>query len=163
MDLEQFLEINNEERLDEGLKFFKESKKLKKYANKIEAKLLSKQIKGKITSDEASFLKGLVNQINRASNDFEKLEAKYKVKELKKADAKVEHAKLAKKYGGILKDISNQKTKKLFIALGLGAAIVAGVTGIINPSALFSDKSMAASDWALKGPSGGIIRLSVDK
>ena len=148
MQLNEFLD-KNEEQLDEGLKFFKESKKLTKYADKIEAKLLAKHRKSKLSADEYSMMKTLLKEIRKASDDFERLEKKYKVKDLSKQDAKLEHAKYKKKYGGMLKDIKSDKVKKLFVTLGISAAIAAGVTGVINP-AFFANisKVTTASDFA---------------
>lgn len=118
--MEDLLEDCEEvEGLEEGVKYFKVSKRLNKLAIRLQAK-----------TKEVPQAKGLISKVKSAAKKFEALENSFKSGTITKAQARV-------KYDGIKKDykevMSALKKKELMTALKVAGAIaiVAGIVAAI--------------------------------
>ena len=110
-----------EEILNEGLVFFKHSKRLTRLLEKIESKTF------KIKKQEPKgVMIMVVEKLKEAIEIFKKLEEKYKGKEKKKTREGYEKAK--EKYKDLLLLLKQDETKKAFKAIGLASALVALTT-----------------------------------
>jgi len=134
MNLSQFIESennNNDEELNEALRIFKKSAKFKNYADKIEAKLITAKSKGKIDGEKAKLVEDVVKEARMASQEFMRVEDKFKGKELDRSKAKAEVKRLKAKYSGLIKKLKSAKTKKIMAAIGAGAILV-GLAGVLG-------------------------------
>lgn len=133
MTLQEMLEYEEQQKLNEGLVFSKQSKKLNKWADKVEKKLTSKMVKGSLTATQEKQIKEILSDIRIAAKEFENLEEKFKKKEIDRSKAKEQYEKLKNKHSGLLKKLKSDKIKKIFGvigALGSIAGIIAGLNAL---------------------------------
>lgn len=125
MDIKELMEFNagltDREDLDEGIKYFKESKKLRKLADKISNKMDKLKEKGDVEEKRVKMVEEIIDRTKEASEEFEDLEKRFKEGEIEKEDAKEEHKELTKKYSDLVNRIKSERNKKIFTALGIGS------------------------------------------
>lgn len=134
MNLQEFIEHEengNDEELNEALRVFKQSKKFKDFADKIEEKLITAKSKGKIEDDKAKMIDEVVKEARMASQEFERVEDKFKEKKIDRKKAKEEIKRLKNKYSGLVKKMKSETTKKAMRAIGAVAAF-AGLAGLLG-------------------------------
>jgi predicted nuclease with TOPRIM domain len=135
--------------LEEGLIFFKESKKLKSLADKISNKLSKNKEKGKLDKEQIKTIENIVKELKQASDDFDKLEKEYK-KTNDKKKIREQYKELRKKYSHLIKRLKDEKNKKIFTILGISAIIAGALTGLYSMGIGVSVASSRASDFFLK-------------
>lgn len=123
-------EFNSDEELNEGLRIFKQSLKFKKYADKIEAKLVSAKAKGKIEASQVKIIENVIREAQMGAQEFERIETKFKEKTLDRSKAKIELQRLKKKYGGLVKKLKSDKVKTAMKIIG-AAAILTSILGVL--------------------------------
>lgn len=110
--------------LTEGLRFFKDSKKLYKLALKIENKY------HKVSNQETRYiLRQTVEKIRNAASQFEKLEKRYSVD---KKNVKEEYKDLRRQYVEIFQYIKKQNIKEALVSVGIFAAVSASMALLID-------------------------------
>jgi hypothetical protein len=116
--------------LTEGIRFFKHSKRLKKFAGKIMDKV--GKYKGvSVGSETKRKLVELAKRINNAATDFEKLEIKFtKATGPEKKELKNKYKTTKDKYVEILKLLRKEEVKKALKVIGV-AGLVAGVVVLL--------------------------------
>jgi len=155
MNLKEFIEENENEQLDEGLRFFKKSDKLKKYADKIEEKLISAQSAGKIDADKASQVKEVISDARIAAKEFQRLEDKFKNKEIDRSKAKDELKKLKEKHSGLIKKVKKESLQKVMKIIG-AAGLLAGMLGVAQA---LGAPIISSKTTMMRVPSGGPYSL----
>lgn len=115
--------LNANRELNEGLVFFRESKKLKKLAKQIDDRI-SKAADEK----EKKQLKNYVNTILDFAERFEKIEKLYKQDKKK---AKELHKELKTKASKLVKE-ADKDLIKLFVKIGVGLALFGAVAAIFT-------------------------------
>lgn len=134
MNLKEFIEYennDNDEELNEALRIFKQSDKFKKYADNIEDKLIKAKSKGKIESEKAKMIEEVVKEARMASQEFQRVEDKFKDKKIDRKKAKEEIKRLKNKYSGLVKRVKSENMKKVMKVIGAGAAL-AGLAGVLG-------------------------------
>lgn len=130
-ELIEYEELNGDEELNEGLRIFKQSAKFKKYADKLESKLVSTKAKGKIESSQIKIIEEVIKEARTGAQEFQRIEDKFKDKTLDRSKAKAELQRLKKKYAGLVKKLKSDKVKTAIKIIG-GAAILAGILGVLG-------------------------------
>lgn len=105
--------------ITEGIRFFKDSKKLLKLALKIESKYLKAK-----DEDTKSNLKQVIEKINFAASAFENLENRYPKD---KKNVRKEYNDLRKNYMELFDFIRKQNIKKALVSVGIFAAVSAAI------------------------------------
>lgn len=123
-DLFEYHIQNANKELNEGLVLFKESKKLKRLAKKIDNRL-----EKAADAKEKKQVKSFVNTILEYADKFEKLEELYKSGNKKKV--KEMHKKLKEEAKGLVKE-ANKDMIKIFVKIGVGVAIFAAIASIFT-------------------------------
>jgi hypothetical protein len=144
--------------LEEGLKFFKKSKQLRKYADKIERVMARKTDKGK--EEYGRVLRDLVSRIKKLADKFDVIEQAFAKKEINRADARAKLKKLKVENQEILGKLKNDQIKKALKVFGI-LAIGAGIYAFLGPAGfgkqivdmLSTTKLTTASSFA---PVGGV-------
>lgn len=134
MNLQEFIEFEdnqNDDMLNEALRVFKQSKKFKNFADKIEEKLITAKSKGKIESDKAKMVEEIVREARMAAQEFQRVEDKFKDKKIDRKKAKEEVKRLKSKYSGLVKKMKSEATKKVMRTIGAVAAF-AGLAGLLG-------------------------------
>jgi len=118
--------ILTEEYLQEGLKYFKKSKRLYKFADKIDNKIAKEKMKLEKKGKDVN-----LDTIEKTSKEIRKLADSYKVvedafasKEIDRSTAKQKINDLKIKYGAVLQYIRKENVKKAFKFLGIGALLI---------------------------------------
>lgn len=140
-DLRRFKKTIGEEVLEEGIRFFKTSDKLKKLVDNISSKL--ERIE---EPEERRKIITLINKIDRLANKFEKIEIEYKVEKIMKNPtpmAKQHYAELTTEFANIVKLAKKEDMKTLlknigsysllFVAMTVPYQILNKINPIINP------------------------------
>ena len=108
---------NDDIQLEEGLVFFKNSKRLTKLAFKMDKK--SNKAKNPVYREE---LQKLSTKMKEAAKDFEVLENKYKAaRGSDKKKVKEEFAGLKKNYSDLVSMVNKETVRKAILSVGLGA------------------------------------------
>lgn len=119
--------------LNEGLVFFKESKKLRKLLEKIEKKVEMAEIKAetidlKIPKKD---INEVIKMLKDIADNFENVEKKFKEAKgdkQKRIIIRTEHKEIKQKYKEILNKINNEKTIRIFMGIGILSAILAAAS-----------------------------------
>lgn len=130
-ELIEFEKTASDEELNEALKFFKQSAKFKKYADRIEAKLTAAKSKGKIDSSQIKVVQSVIDEARTGAKEFERVEDKFKEKTLDRSKAKEEIKRLKAKYSGLIKKLKSDKVKTAMKVIG-GVALLASFLGILG-------------------------------
>lgn len=138
-ELIEFEETNNDEELNEGLKFFKKSKQFSKYADKLELKLSKSKMKGRIKKEDAKELQDVILDIRVGAKEFSRVEDKFRDRKFTRKEAKVEINKLKEKYKELNKKVNSERFKKIAKVIG-AAAVVTSVGLLLNQ--FFSPSTM---------------------
>jgi hypothetical protein len=115
---------NAHKELNEGLVLFKESKKLRRLAKKIDNRL-----EKAADENEKKQVKDYVNTILDYAEKFERLEKLYRSGDKKKV--KEMHKKLKSEAQGLVKE-ANKDLIKIFVKIGVGVAIFAAIASIFT-------------------------------
>jgi len=133
--LEEIKKNSGYEELNEGIKWFKDSKKMRRLEKAIESKIKIAQKKGDVANLEK--VEDLLNRIQKITFSLETLEKKYKdaKDEKKKISLKSDYNKIKLKYTELLKIVSKQDVRNALVAAGV---IVLAITillmgfGVLN-------------------------------
>lgn len=142
--------------LEEGFKFFKLSKRLYKYADKIEKQLISVDKKRRrgdisITKHQINYLKDLHKNIEKVADEVRDIEKKWDINKISKEDMKKEIEKIKKKYEPIFNTLKKETTKILLKEIGLGSlltGLMLALTGVFNPFFLIGAATKVVADNA---------------
>jgi len=148
MNLNEFL--MNEEVIDEGLKYFKKSKKLEKHINSIKTKLNTERANG-ISEEQKRVLTTLITHVSKLKTKFEKIENDYLNKVIDKKTAKEKSKKLVNDNKKLFNDLNSPIVKKALAAIGLSAGLGVVIAGLIPAFYLISGGMMALNVFG-KGP-----------
>lgn len=149
--------INEEQILTEGIKFFKNSKKITKLANKLEKK--ANKLFDKDNVEGSKELSKFVSETKNIADKFQKLEDEYKnAKDKdKKKELKTKYSSLEKEFQKLLKILKQEKVKKSLVEVGglaLAASIVfAGGLSLYAMEVNHGMLSGAADNLAARGAS----------
>lgn len=140
MNLQELNENYNEyllteEYLVEGLKIFKKSTKLYKFANKIDKKVIKLRDKNK--SEDVQVAQKLSKEVKKLADEYKAVEDAFASKELDRNTAKTKLTSLKKHNDTLLTKIKSDQTKSAMKKIGLGllvGGLAAGVAAVaINP------------------------------
>jgi hypothetical protein len=130
-----FESLSNEDLqvIEEGLRVFKKSKQLRRYADKLERSMARKADRGK--AESAKVLKDLISRIRSLADKFDKIEQSFARKEITRAEAKskikelkLENQELMNK----LKSFNVKRALKIFGISAVGAALVPVLVSLGN-------------------------------
>lgn len=124
--------FEQEQELNEGIVFFKESRRLKKFAEKIEKRANKAAKKGKVDGIEKG--KDLIKAVNAVAIQFEELETAYAnpdTARIEKKMLKQKYNALLQKYTGILNIAKKKETAEFMQNIGATALIVALLVGAV--------------------------------
>lgn len=143
-----------EEYLVEGLKVFKKSSKLYKFANKMDRELIKLKDKGK--ADDVTSVTKLSKDVKALADEYKAVEDAFANKDLDKKTAKAKLKTLAKHNDQVLTTVKSKQMKSAMKKVGLGltvGALAAGVAAIaINPGLIQAAGAVAGKGIAaLKG------------
>jgi len=149
--------LTEEYYIEEGLKFFKKSKRLYKYAERINNKLIKAEKSSPASSTEINGLKGLAKDIIRLADEYKVIEDNYSKKTTNKKVSKEKIKKINYENSQLIAKLKKDETKRLFkkiglgaISLGLGAVLAQlGLTPAIA-GALSKSTTTVGSSFALK-------------
>lgn len=178
MNLQQLNEnydeyILTEEYLIEGLKVFKKSTKLYKFANKIDKKIIKLRDKNK--GEDVGIAEKLSKDIKRLADEFKAVEDAFKNKELDKSVAKNKIKSLQKQHAVLLSYVKKEATKsalKKIGLVGLAGGLVAALGSVAIPAGLVQSVGAAATKGAgvlanaaanAGGQFGGIVTGAANK
>ena len=119
---ESYNEYTNTEEyyLEEGLKIFKKSKKLYKYADRIDKKLAKAETKKKASPSEISKLKALSKDIMKLADEFKVIEDDYSSGKVEKGISKEKIKRIKRTNERLITLMKKDETKKIFKKIGLG-------------------------------------------
>lgn len=151
MNLQQLNEnydehILTEEYLIEGLKVFKKSKKLYKYANKIDKKIINLRDKGK--TEDVRVAEKLSKDVKKLADNFKAVEDAFKEKELDKSTAKNKLKSLQKEHEVLLSYVKKEGTKSALKKIGLAGlagGLIAALGSVAIPAGLIQSAGAAAA------------------
>ena len=123
----QFITGLNEEYLTEGIRFFRNSKRIEKLIKKFEVALIT--VRDPETKNE---VEDYIRQLKKAKLDFEAVEQKFMVGD--KTEAKEEYNQLKIKFASIIADINKESVKHFMITAGLAAFVFALFSSIVPHS-----------------------------
>jgi len=112
--------------IEEGLKAFKKSKKLYKYADKIEKKLAKAEKSKRVSPAEVSKLKGLAKDIMKLADEFKVIEDDYASGKVEKSLSKEKLKRVKRTNERLLTLMKKDETKSIMKKIGLGA-LTAGI------------------------------------
>lgn len=139
-----------EEYLVEGLKIFKKSKRLYKFANKIDKKLIKLNDNPKKAEEVKAALK-LSKQVKKLADEFKVVEDAFRDKELDKATAKSKIKNLKIHHEVLLKHVKSKQTKALLGKIGLGllaGGLIAALGSVGIPAGLVQSVAAHAASGA---------------
>ena len=105
--------------LDEGIKYFKDSKRIERVIPKLEKKLSSE----KISDEDKEQIRSIITRLKGVIKEFEEVEKEYA--ENSKKVSKQKYKELKNKYKDILSYVKSEECKKALIGVGL-FSVVAG-------------------------------------
>ena len=158
--------LTEEYLLQEGLKFFKKSKKLYNYVDRVDKKLAKKETKSKISASEISKLKAMSKDLLRLADEYKVVEDNAAAGKTDKKVAKGKIKQLGQKNARLLALLKKDETKQIFKKIGFGA-IAIGLTaaltqlGMMNPTIgkfLYSKTATAASTHSLIPDGADILK-----
>jgi len=120
--------INREEFLTEGIRFFRNSKRIEKLITKFKASLQYAQ-----DVETKRDILNYIRELERAKLDFESVEQEYAAGN--KEDAMDTYKGLKIKFSKIVSEINKETVKKFIISAGLGVLLIATVSSIIPSGA----------------------------
>jgi len=107
--------------LEEGLKFFKKSKQLYRFADKIERTMARATDKGNL--EKGHVLRELVKDLRNLAKKYDSVEQDFAKKEISRADAKNKLNSLKIENQNLLDKLKKNNVKNIFKKIGLGALI----------------------------------------
>ena len=110
--------------LEEGLKVFKKSKRLYKFADKIDKKLAKLEKKTNVSPSEVSKLKKISSDLVRLADEYKVIEDAFATKQASKKVSKEKIKSLNRKNEKLLSDMKSAETKSIMKKIGLGSLIV---------------------------------------
>ncbi len=116
--------LTEEYYLQEGLKFFKKSKRLKKYANKINKKVAKKEGKKRISPAQLNTLKTLSKNLTKLSDEYAVIEKDFASGNVNKKISKEKLKSADRNNKAILAKLKSKEVAGVFKAIGLGALVV---------------------------------------
>jgi len=154
MNLQQLNEnyeeyILTEEYLTEGLKVFKKSKKLYKFANKIDKKLIN--LRDKRKEEDVKVAEKLSKDVKNLADKFKTVEDAFKDKDLDKETAKNKLKSLKKEHEVLLSYVKKERTKsalKKIGIVGILGGLVAALGSVAIPAGLIQSAGAAAAKGA---------------
>lgn len=153
MNYRELMELNSglktTQDINEGIKYFKESKKLRDLADKITNKLSKSKEKGKVEKEHIDMVEEIIDRTREASKEFEDLEKRFKEGKVEKREAKEEHKELKKKYSDLVKRINSARNKKIFTILGIGALAASLLATLYGLGVGVAVSKITASSFAL--------------
>ena len=151
MDLKELTESYNEYTktdeyyLEEGLKAFKKSKKLYKYAERIERKLAKAEKSKRVSPSEVSKLKALSKDIMKLADEFKVIEDDFASGKVEKTLSKEKLKRVKRTNERLLTLMKKDETKNIMKKIGLGT-LTAGILAAL---------------WAMGAMSGiGVVRIA---
>lgn len=144
-----------EEYLVEGLKIFKKSKRLYKFANKIDKKLIKLNDKTNKT-EEIKAAQKMSKQLKKLADEFKVVEDAFRDKELDKQTAKTKIKNLKTHHEILLKYVKSKQTKALLGKIGLGllaGGLIAALGSVAVPSGLVQSVVANVGKSAMNGTS----------
>jgi len=116
--------LTEEYYLEEGLKFFKKSKRLKKYANKINKKIAKKEGKKRISPAQLNTLKTLSKNLTDLSDKYAVIENDFASGNTDKKISKTKLKEVDRANKKILAKLKSKEVAGTFKAIGLGALVI---------------------------------------
>ena len=116
--------LTDEFYLEEGLKAFKKSKRLYKYATKLEKALVKAETKKRASPSEISSLKALSKDVMKLADEYKVIEDEFAVGGIKKVVSKGKLKRVGLKNSNIIKKMKKAETKSAFKKIGLAALSV---------------------------------------
>ena len=116
--------LTEEYYLEEGLKFFKKSKRLYKYAERINKKLIKAEKKSPASSTETTQLKNLAKDIVRLADEYKVIEDDFSKGSTDKKVSKGKIKRINLKNEQLVAKLKKDETKQLFKKVGLGAVVI---------------------------------------
>ncbi len=116
--------LTEEYYLQEGLRFFKKSKRLKKYANKINKKIAKKEGKRKVSPAQLNTLKTLSKNLTKLSDEYAVIEKDFASGDVNKKMSKEKLKSVDRNNKAILAKLKSKEVGGIFKAVGLGALVV---------------------------------------
>jgi len=131
--------------LEEGLKAFKKSKKLYRYADKIDKRLAKAEMRKKVSPAEVSKLKALSKDIMKLADEFKVIEDDFATGKVEKKLSKEKIKRIKRTNERLISLMKKDEIKSIFKKIGLGTLI----TG------------MLAALWATGAMSGlGVVKTA---
>jgi hypothetical protein len=116
--------------LEEGLKFFKKSSRLYKYAERVNDKLIKAEKKGKISKTEIGTLKKLSKDIISLADEYKVIEDDFVKGNTKKEVAKSKVKSVNLKNETLVSKLKKDEVKGIFKKVGLGALVI-GISALL--------------------------------
>lgn len=142
----------------EGLLFFKKSKKLYDYANKLDKKIIVLKDVGK--PEDVETLQKLSNDLKALADNFKEVEDSFRSREISKEEAKQRLKQLQQQNTEILNTVKKESIKSTLKKIGLFGllgGLVASLTGLAIPAGLIQ-----AIGGAISSTSGVVSNAVVD-
>ena len=112
--------------LEEGLRIFKKSKKLYKYAKRIDKKIAKAETKKRVSPSEVSRLKLLSKNILKLADEFKVIEDDFASGKTDRKLSKEKLKRVKRVNEKLISDMKKSETKLIFKKIGLGA-LTAGI------------------------------------
>lgn len=122
--------LTEEYYLEEGLKFFKKSGRLYKYADRVNNKLINAEKRGKVSETELKELKKLTKELVALADEYKVIEDDFAKDNTKKDVAKTKIKRVNLKNERLVAKLKKDETKNIFKKIGLGA-LVLGVSALL--------------------------------
>ena len=114
--------------IEEGLRVFKKSKQLLRYADKLEKTMMRRSDRGK--PEHARVLKGMIQNIRNLAKKYDLVEQDFAKKKISRAEAKAKLKTLKIENQGILAKLKSAQVKKALKIFGI-VALGASIGGLI--------------------------------
>lgn len=116
--------LTEEYYLEEGLKIFKKSKKLFKYADRIQKAVAKAETKKKVSPAEVSRLKALATDITKLADEFQVIEDDFAKGNVDRKVSKGKIKRVEMKNAALLAKLKKDEMKQTFKKIGMSALIV---------------------------------------
>lgn len=136
--------------LEEGLKVFKKSKKLSKYADRIDKAIGKAETKRKVSPSEVTRLKALSKDISKLSDEFKVIEDDFAKGSVSKKVSKEKLKRVKRTNERLLNLMKKDATKETFKKIGIGAVAL----GLIYAFGAWNPAWNYTTSAAMSGPSG---------
>ena len=145
IEMKEELVLNNNidddfEELEEGIRFFKASKRLEKLAKSLERK-----------ANRNPEVLSLVPKVRQAAKSFKTVEDSFANGTLTKAKAKAKLNTLKKQYSAIMKELRKKEIKDALKIAGIAAAVAGVIAAIVFGNRLISQMALMSGHNVIAG------------